>query len=232
LKETRRFRESSGLDLDLGGDRRAISHRIKALQRAWQRGNPVARWSASTFSALLRPADATELEYRERYIAQADTAIPRWAEKHAGSTYAGWDIEPEKYGGTIFVGFTEDQASFLAALKREVKLIAPERIELFPIAPTFTIDELEDFEEDPKLFKGEIGNLINSVAVDVLANRVEVGTEHVARVRKLLAERYGAEAPYLVVFESSALLLRGRSWLTGGSGKRRLADPVAVVQAP
>ncbi len=143
------------------------------------------------------------MEYRERYIAQADTAIPRWAERHAGSTYAGWATEPEKYGGTIFVGFTEDQAAHYDALKREVALIAPERIVPFPAEPTYTISELETvFERTPTFFGTKLGRLMNSVILNVLANRVEVGTEHVAKVRRLLTERYGADSPYLVIFES------------------------------
>ncbi|HET6570723.1 MAG TPA: hypothetical protein VFG58_04465 [Solirubrobacterales bacterium] len=49
--------------------------------------------------------------------------------------------------------------------------------------------------------------LINSVGVAVLRNEVEVGTEHVAEVRRLLAERFGADAPFLVVFEKPGMLL-------------------------
>lgn len=205
LGKTLRFREALGLDLDLRGDRVAIDHRIEGLQRAWRRGNAVARWSASTVFALLRPIDAWELENRERELDQVEKVIPQWVEKHAPSTYAGWDIEPEKYGGIIFVGFTEHQAAQLEALKREVPLIAPGRIEPFPVEPTYTIGKLESiFERGPNYFGSKLSKLISSVGVNVLGNRVEIGTEHVLSVRKLLAERFGAGGPFLVVFERAS----------------------------
>jgi hypothetical protein len=40
-----------------------------------------------------------------------------------------------------------------------------------------------------------------------LDNRVEVGTQHVRRVRELLARKFGPEAPFEVVFEKPGTLL-------------------------
>jgi len=66
---------------------------------------------------------------------------------------------------------------------------------------------LEAISEEFILAKSPLLNLVNSVGIDYLANKVELGTQHVARLRRLIAARYGPGAPFEVVFEFPAVLL-------------------------
>jgi hypothetical protein len=204
----RDFRRGFGLDLDLDGDRAAIDHRIRDLVQAWVSGNPVARVTAAEMGLPLSARDQAELEYRDEYLERNSKAIERWAAHHARDTFAGWDFDHEQ-GGIFYVGFLGDQEAQIAEFERQVKVLAPERIKPFPTPPKYSERELETFEE--KLlelgFKSELMRLINSIGTDYLANRVEVGTQHVAKVRRLLAERFGPENPALVVFEEPGVLL-------------------------
>jgi hypothetical protein len=46
---------------------------------------------------------------------------------------------------------------------------------------------------------------VNETSIDYLANKIRVGTEHVTRVRRLITEEYGPEAPFEVVFSGPAI---------------------------
>ena len=102
FEEVLHFREEFGLDLDLKGNEIAIDERIFNLIGDWN--NPhtptgeVARATMETWGVPLRAVDAAELEYRERYAAEAARLIPEWAEAHAQSTYAGYYID-QRQGG-------------------------------------------------------------------------------------------------------------------------------------
>jgi hypothetical protein len=100
--------------------------------------------------------------------------------------------------GTIYLGFTDDPNGMVQQFKQEVSLIAPSHLRPFPIPPIYTERELSRLQE--KVWPSR-GPLINFTTVNVLANKVEVGTEHVHRVRRLLADRFGFEALIPVVFE-------------------------------
>jgi hypothetical protein len=86
-------------------------------------------------------------------------------------------------------------------------LIAPERFQLFPVQPRYTEAELEEVWESFPPPKSPLWNLVNMSGIDYLANKIEVGTEHVARVRRLIAAQYGPEAPFEVVFSRPLVLL-------------------------
>lgn len=204
----RGFRRDFGLDPDLQGDQQAIDRRIRGLVRAWIRGNPVARATEAELGLPLRPRDQAELEYRDEYLNRDSTAIERWGPRHAPSTYAGWDFDHE-HGGIFYIGFVGDQEAQIAEFERQVTVLAPERIKPFPAAPRYSEVQLGEFEEElldlPP--QSKLLRLVNSIGTDYLKNRVEVGTEHVAVVRRLLAERFGPENPALVFFEKPAELL-------------------------
>lgn len=203
----RGFRREFGLDPDLHGNRAAIDRRIHGLIRAWERGAPVARYTTVEIGMPLRPRDQRELDFRDEYLTQIYTELDRWVPKHAKATYAGYDMDHE-HGGIIYIGFVGDQDAQLAAFLHSFKPIAPGRIKPFPVPPKYTEAHLERLAEqvwEPPASK--LGELITSTGVNTLANKVEVGTEHVAEVERLIAEKYGPEAPFLVVFERPGALL-------------------------
>jgi hypothetical protein len=198
-------RAQYGLDRDLAGDRGAIVSRAKGLLRAWRRGNPVARWTSEeeTFQMPLTAAEQVELENREASLDRFQDLIEKgsWLEKNAPDSFAGYEID-DADGGVIYVGFTKEPEATLDKLKR--LLIAPDRFEPFPIPPKYTEAELMKLLDAGSIWTGTRRNLFNSGMIDTLANKVRIGTEHVARVRRLLADKYGPEAPFEVVFEKPA----------------------------
>lgn len=202
-----RGRANEGLDLDLAGNRGAIVRRAKGLLASWRRGDPVARWTSEeeVFGMPLRAFEQAELEYRDVYRERFQDLVEEgdWVEKNAPDTYAGYELDYAA-GGIIYVGFTADQDAYLAKLRKQ--LIAPERFRPFPVPPTHTEAELFQIEEQ---FVEDDANwdLANMVSVNFLANKVEVGTQHVARMRRQIAVRYGLDAPFLVVFAQPARLL-------------------------
>jgi hypothetical protein len=197
----KRFRREYGLDADLAGHPAAIRRRILGLLAAWRRGDPVARWTVSYVGVPMSAADQRLFDYHEAYINQFLDAIEPWVEKHASSTYAGYNVDHE-HGGVIYLGFTQNQDATIAAFKRQVHLIAPAVIKPFPVPPTYTEHRLDDLSTDViEPLRSQLSKLINSSGPDIPDNKVKVGTEHVRRVRELIAQKYGAEAPFEVVFE-------------------------------
>jgi len=201
-------RTFEGLDLDLEGSRKAILRRAKRLLAAWFRGNPVARWTAleEAWGMPLRPQDQVEMEYRETYREHFQDLIEEgdWVEKNATSTYAGYELSDSE-GGIIYVGFTAEQDAMLEKLRS--RLIAPERFKPFPVPPTRTEAELEEIWSNFPSEDSPLWGLVNSTHIDYLANKVSVGTEHVARVKHLIATLCGPDAPFKVFFSHPAVLL-------------------------
>ncbi len=203
----RGFRRQFGLDPDLRGNRAAIDRRIRGLIRAWERGDPVARYTTANLGLPLRPRDQRELDYRSDYLEQTYEELDEWVPRHAGDTYAGYDMDHEN-GGIIYIGFVGDQQAQLEAFLRSFEPIAPGRIKPFPVPPRYTEAHLEELAEEVwEPPTSRLGKLINSTGVNTLANVVMVGTEHVAEVRRLIAARYGPDAPFRVVFEPPGELL-------------------------
>lgn len=203
----RGFRRQFGLDPDLHGNRAAIDRRIRGLIRAWERGNPVARYTTVNLGLPLRPRDQRELDYRGDYLEQTYKELDEWVPRHARDTYAGYDMDHE-HGGIIYIGFVGDQAAQLRAFLSSFKSIAPGRIKPFPVPPRYTEAHLwrlaEEVWEPPN---SRLGELINTISVDTLANVVTVGTEHVAEVKRLIAAKYGPDAPFRVEFAGPIELL-------------------------
>ena len=197
-----------GLDRDLAGDHPAIVRRAKGLLSAWHRGDPVARWTSEeeAFGMPLRAAEQVELEYRDTYREHFQDLVEEgdWVTKNAPTTYAGYELD-EAGGGIIYVGFTKEPEATLEKLKKH--LIAPDRFRPFPVTPKYTEAELEKIWENFPQPKSPLWNLVNMSGIDYLANKIEVGTQHVARVRHLIAAIYGPEAPFEVVFARPAVLL-------------------------
>jgi hypothetical protein len=203
----RSFRRTYGFDEDLEGDQTAIDRRIHGLVRAWRRGEPVPRVSAAQYGQPFRPVDQRRLEFRDELLERTASALERWVPRHAANTYAGYEIDDE-HGAIFYVGFTGDQDAQLATFKRQMKLFAPEHIYPFPVQPLYSERALYKLEEEVfQPFDSPLARLINSLKVVTLLNKVEVGTEHVAKVKRLLSERFGPDAPFLVVFARPGRLL-------------------------
>lgn len=195
-----------GLDRDLSGDRAAITRRARSLLRAWRRGDPVARWTSleEAFGMPLRAAEQVELEYRNTYREHFQDLIEGdWVAKNAPSTYAGYELD-EAAGGVIYVGFTVEPEATLERLRQ--RLIAPDRFLPFPIPPTHTEAELAEIWTSFPVETSPLRGLVNRTSIDYLANKIQVGTEHVARVRRLIAAEYGPDAPFTVVFARPAVV--------------------------
>jgi len=197
-----------GLDLDLMGDHAARVRRAEGLLAAWRRGEPVARWTSEeeAFGMPLRAFEQTELEYRDLYRERFQDMVEDgdWVERNAPDSWAGYELD-QAAGGLIWVGFTKEPEALLEKLRR--RLIAPERFRLFPVQPRYTEAQLEKIWFDFPRPKSPLWNLVNSTGIHYIVNKIEVSTEHVARVRRLIAAEYGPEAPFEVVYGRRAILL-------------------------
>lgn len=203
----RSFRAQFGLLANLHGDRAAIRRRISRAVRNWRRGEPVARVTASEIGMPLLPFEQRKLEFRDRFLERNVDALERWLARRPTDTFAGYELV-DRWQPILYVGFTGDQEAQLAAFKRAEKLVAPSRVRPFPVQPLYTERQLSDLgEEIIEAGDSELSTLVNSVGVATFANKVEVGTEHVDELKRLLAERFGSDAPFLVVFERPAMLL-------------------------
>jgi hypothetical protein len=195
-----RYRRENGLDLDLAGRPKAIAARTHELLAAWRDGEHWARSTASVWGAPLRNADLKLMSFRQKVLRRWNEQFEPWLARHpeADATYAGYFADPEK-GGWIYIGFTAEQRSLVARMKRELHLLGPDLLRPFPYQPAHTEAELgaltESLSEEESLWK-----LMNSIGIEAKINKVTVSTTKVARLRAILAERYGPDAPIKVEF--------------------------------
>jgi sugar lactone lactonase YvrE len=208
-----KFREEFGLDLDIKGNEKAIDERIFKLISDWHDPDTpkgeVARASWERWGVPLRAVDVAELEYRERYIAQAATVIPQWAEAHASSTYAGYYVD-HRQGGIIHVGFTSaSQSQELSRLTAEVGEVAPGRISTFEGQPSYSYKELlEAWHANSAALGGQsITESMVSQAIDLDNNKVEVKTEDVAGTESFLAQHFDP-GKFEVIHATGSLTLK------------------------
>jgi hypothetical protein len=203
----RGFRRGLGLDYDIRGDGAAIDRRIRSAIVAWRRGEPVARVTATSFGIPLTPVEMRRFEFREELLDRTAEALERWVPRHAVESYAGYTIDIS--GPVIIrVGFTGDQAVRLAEFKRQVELFAPQRVQGFLVPPTYSESQLHQYEEGILgSFDSPIGHLLTSMGTNDEANKVEIGTEHVAKMKRLLLGEFGTLDPFLVVFERPGTFL-------------------------
>jgi hypothetical protein len=190
-----------GLDRDILGDRAARVRRAESLLAAWRRGEPVARWTSEeeAFGMPLRAFEQAELEYRDLYRERFQNMVEGgdWVKRNAPDSWAGYELD-QAAGGIVWVGFTKEPEAMLEKLRR--RLIAPERFRLFPVQPRYTEAQLEEIWLAFPRRNSKLWGLVNMTSIHYIVNKIEVGTEHVRRVRRLIAEEYGPEAPFEVVF--------------------------------
>lgn len=175
-----------------------IERLLDTSERNWRRGEPVARVTYQEIGMPLLPYEQRRIEFRDELLDNVD-AIEAWAYARPTDTFAGYELVDGLHP-VLYVGFTGDQEAQLAAMKRELDLFAPAHIEPFPFQPLYTETQLWDLSEQVwEPIDSPLGRLINSTGVATFANKVEVGTLHVAKVKRLIAERFGPDAPFLVV---------------------------------
>jgi hypothetical protein len=118
-------------------------------------------------------------------------------------SYAGIYVVNRKVA-RLAVGFTMRQAARVRALKKLPGLIEPRRVLEFPYIPTYSLGELADLQQQilhNVMRDDTYSGLLISVGVVVQANKVDVGTEHKRRARKVLKRLYGPDAPIRVRYE-------------------------------
>jgi hypothetical protein len=231
FEKVQKFREEFGLDLDLHGvphEERAIDERIHNLIHAWHEpgtaAGQVAQASSERWGVPLRAVDVAELEYRERYAAEAAKLIPRWAEEHAQSSYAGYYIN-QRQGGLIYVGFTSNQASLVGQLDGELGELPTSRIRGFSVQPQNSFPELATtlheisaaLKESPGLEAAFV-----SQGLDLAANVVDVETSSPTSTKAFLEEHFGI-GKFEVTFASHRVMA-DREALTIGPKRTREAD--------
>ena len=207
LARIEQYRREEGLDLDLAGHPRQIAARSRALLKACRDGEHWARSSASVWGVPLRKVDFKLMAFRQKVLRLWNQQFEPWLTRHpeAAAAYAGYFANPEK-GGWIYIGFTADQEALVAEMKSQLHLFGAGVIRPFPYQPLHTETELNallaNISEDEKT-----GKLWNSLGVDTEHNKVAVSTTQVPKLRALIAERFGREAPVEVEFGEPAELL-------------------------
>lgn len=218
FRDIAKFREEFGLDVvDPVANEIELNERIFNLIKAWYEPETpegqVARATMGRWGVPLRPRDVAELEYRERYVDQAATAVPEWMDTHAASTYAGYYVD-HRAGGILYVGLTANPNQ-VDDLKHAGVLMAPEgRVKAFlaqPAHPLASLDLLQSSISDA----GSAAGPITRVGVDVEHNTVSVGALDRSQVEQSLDSMFGAQAPINVYSDSQGIAPRSRERYTG-----------------
>jgi hypothetical protein len=143
------------------------------------------------------------MEYREHYVDEASTVIPKWVNAHgAVSSYAGYYVD-HRAGGIIYVGFTDAQEERVAALKSSSELTAPSRVKPFPVKPTYSLAYLEALQLEV-IEATSAPSAMGGAKVDVQHNTVDVGASAVSEVEAYVRSRFGSSAPISVFYEAAA----------------------------
>jgi len=211
------FREENGLDRNKSLTEFQLTEMLLELLYDWERRDETAIKAVENFGVPMHASELAEMEYRRQYLAQAAEAIPAWAEEHAPTTYGGYYID-NRQGGVIYVGFTQNQAALVEALKQSGVLMAPSQVKEMPTPPTRAIVDVEALEESVAAFIN--GNPTASgatagIAVKEETGRIEVTATNPTLVEGLLDTHFGSGAPIDVV------LLQYPSMPLSGEGHSR-----------
>jgi hypothetical protein len=141
------------------------------------------------------------MTFRPEYLTQTYTELERWILSNAKEAYAGYYVDHEK-GGIIYIGFVEDQQAWLTAFLDSFTSIAPGRLKTFPVPPLYSLAylanlQVELVEEVKNRGPGEVGLLGNSY-INIEGNMIEVGTEDVDAMQRLVTEKFGSDVPIRV----------------------------------
>jgi YD repeat-containing protein len=230
FNEVLRFREEFGLDLDLKGNELAIDERIFDLIGDWT--NPhtpageVARATYERWGVPLRAVDVAELEYREWFYNLDAERIDQWVEETKPSSFAGYYID-QAAGGIMHVGFTSSQTEQLDGLKASLSLVAGDRLQVYPVAPTVSYLSVQAASESVSNAiesNSTLGELVVGVKFDESGRAVYVGTPNVAQVESILDEMLGPSVAIVVEYGTDeGSLLSGRF---RNEGRMRAGDAI------
>jgi YD repeat-containing protein len=210
FQEIADFREDYGLEVVFPvANEIELNERIFNLIKAWHEpGTPagqVARASWERWGVPLRSADVAEMEFREAYVAQAADVIPQWVEASALSSYAGYYVD-HRAGGTLHVGFTQNQASLVQQLKAGVSMLAPDRVGPFPYQPGRTLDDLRSLRSSVAEAATSPSSPPQMFAVDlsVKDNGLSVSTAEVVQTSTFLTETLGPASGVHATYQPTA----------------------------
>jgi sugar lactone lactonase YvrE len=219
--EIKHFRETYGLDLDLGVDEMAINDRIYDLIGAWHnpltQNGELARATALRWGVPLRASDVAELEYRQAYSVAAAAQIPQWASAHAQASFAGYEID-HRAGGKIRVGFTSAAGERLTQLSQASPSLPADRLVTFSSPPTRSYSTLEQAQAQVNAKVGSLPAFSQS-RINVAGNTVEVGTTgSVSSMANALSTQFGSSFPAVAFHDAGAtanFTLSGRRRIKG-----------------
>lgn len=230
FSEVKHFREEYGLDLDLKGNEQAINERIFQLIADWHDPSTppgeVARATDEKWGSPMRAADAAELEYREWFYNLDAERIDQWAEETKPNSFAGYYID-HRAGGIMHIGFVDNQAERLANLEASLSLVADERLQVYPVTPTFSYLSVQNATESVSNAvesNATLRNLVVDVRETGTGQAVHVGTSNVAEVEGILNQIVGPNAPVVVEYDAG-----GGSLLSGryrNAGRMRAGDAI------
>ena len=234
FRDIAKFREEYGLEVVFPvANEIELNERIFDLIETWHEPNTpagqIARASMERWGVPLRWEDVAEMEYREWYMAVNIPLIEDWAESHHADSFSGYYVD-HRSGGTLHVGFTQNQTAALSELKQQTSLSAPERLTVYPTVPTASRVSLATIMEgveaawatDPAL-----ENLITSAGIDEVTNTVEVTGTNTVVIDSGLKAALGQSIPIRVVYEEVGEEFDGRNHITGRvhAGDRIIGSP-------
>ena len=197
----RLFREEHGLDRNKSLTGPQLNELILELLYEWENRNETTMTAVESWGVPMRAPELAEMDWRREYLAQASEAIPDWVEEYASSTYGGYYVD-NRAGGTIYVGFTQDQHSQVEALKQSGVLMAPEQVQEMPTPPTRAIASVEVTEASVAAFvegNPTASNATTSISTVSETGMIEVTATNPSLVQEMLVAQFGATAPINVV---------------------------------
>ena len=222
FKDIKRFREEYGLEVVFPvANELELNDRIFDLINAWHEPNTpageVARSSWERWGVPLRPADVAELEYRDRYIDVNVELVENWAGTNYPGTYAGYYVN-HSGGGTLHVGFTQNQSSRLSDLKSQLPLMGPDRLAVYPTVPsTPRVSLVSAYETiDAALeVNATFRSQVTEFSIGESGNSLSIGTISVPQTQAIVAELIGSQVPVNIYPGAVRVLASGRHRATG-----------------
>jgi YD repeat-containing protein len=210
FRDIAKFREEYGLEVvfPVAGEIER-NERIFDLIKAWNEPNTpagqTARATMDRWGVPLRPEDAAEMEYRERYLAYNGPIITQWGESTYPGSFAGYYVD-HRAGGKIRVGFTQDQDVPVGQLQVVTGLMAPDRVTSFPYQPTKPLQTLESLRDAVAQAVGLPSSpaQMYNVSLDVEDNEVQVGTAEVSQTNEFVHQVLGLGGGINAIFQANA----------------------------
>jgi YD repeat-containing protein len=201
FKSIKLFREEYGLDRNKSLSEPQLNELVLELLYDWERRDETAMRAVEEFGYPMHAAELAAMEYRRQYLSQAAEVIPQWAEENASSTYGGYYVD-NRAGGIIYIGFTQEQAAKVAALKGSGQLMATGQVAEMPTPPSRSLSSVEATEASvASAIAGNASVLAATSTISVTPDTalVEVVATNTTLVQNFLTSTFGASAPIIVV---------------------------------